>query len=97
MLVVETIARIRRERFVSRRGANASAADHLWMVCGDRQLEHSVLGELAGRSCGRCSRVLRLHAEAVAQRGRHLSQPTARLCPCLAVASLRTTGRCHGY
>src|SRR5437016_4676574 len=41
-----------------------------WMVCGDRRLEHSVLGELAGRSCGRCSRIPRLHAEAVAQ---HLS------------------------
>jgi len=50
---------------VSRRGASASTADHLWMVCGDRQLEHSVLGELAGRSCGRCPRIPRLHAEAV--------------------------------
>ena len=55
---------------VSRRGDSTSAADHLWMVCGDRRLEHSVLGELAGRSCGRCSRIFRLHAEAVAQRGR---------------------------
>src|SRR5438132_10978458 len=55
---------------VSHRGDNASAADHLWMVCGDRRLEHSLLGELAGRSCRRCSRVLRLHAAAVAQRGR---------------------------
>jgi len=55
---------------VYRRGDNAPAADHLRMAGGDRRLEHSVLGELAGRSCGRCSRVLRLHAEAVAQRGR---------------------------
>src|SRR6266446_9874045 len=55
---------------VSHRGDNASAADHLWMAGRDRRLKHSVLGELAWRSCGRCSRVLRLHAEAVAQRGR---------------------------
>src|SRR6476646_8453069 len=50
---------------VSRRGNNASAADHLWMAGGDRRLKHSVLGELAGRSCGRCPRIFRLHAEAV--------------------------------
>src|ERR1700758_2022213 len=60
----------RHRHTVSRRGDNASAADHLWMVCGDRRLEHSVLGELAGRSCGRCSRIPRLHAEQVAQQGR---------------------------
>ena len=50
---------------VSRGGNNASAADHLWMAGGDRRLKHSVLGELAGRSCGRCPRIPRLHAEAV--------------------------------
>src|ERR1700746_1882952 len=48
---------------------NASAADHLWMAGGDRRLEHSVLGELAGGSCGRGSRIPRLHAEQVAQQG----------------------------
>src|SRR4051794_31576094 len=52
---------------VSRRGNSASAADHLWMAGGDRRLKHSVLGELAGRSCGRCPRMLRLHAEQVAR------------------------------
>src|ERR1700757_1156530 len=47
---------------VSRRGNDASAADHLWMAGRDRRLKHSVLGELAGRSCGRCPRIPRLHA-----------------------------------
>ncbi len=50
---------------VSRRGDNASAADHLWMAGGDRRPEHSVLGELAGRSRGRYPRILRLCPEAV--------------------------------
>jgi hypothetical protein len=57
-----------------RRGDNASAADHLRMAGGDRRLEHSVLGELAGRSCGRCPRILRLHAEEVGPAG----SPTCR-------------------
>ena len=50
---------------VSRGGDNASAADHLWMAGRDRGVEHSILGELAGRSCGRCPHILRLYAEAV--------------------------------
>src|SRR5437868_13977028 len=52
---------------VSRRGDNASAADHLWMAGGDRRLEHSILGELAGPSGCRCPRIFRLHAEQVAR------------------------------
>src|ERR1700758_1502044 len=52
---------------VSHRGDNASAAEHLWMAGGDRRLDHSILGELVGRSCGRCPRIFRLHAEQVAQ------------------------------
>src|ERR1700730_17561326 len=59
---------------VSRRGDNASAADHLWMAGRDQRLEHSVLGELAGPSGCRCPRIFRLHAEQVAQWGR----PTCR-------------------
>src|SRR6201998_2378855 len=55
---------------VSRRGDNASAADHLWMAGGDRRLKNSVLGELAGPSGCRCPRIFRLHAEQVAQWGR---------------------------
>src|SRR5437868_9815494 len=50
---------------VSRRGDNASAADHLWMAGGDRRLKHSILGELAGPSGCRCPRIFRLHAEQV--------------------------------
>src|ERR1700730_1659707 len=50
---------------VSRRGNNASAADHLWMAGGDRRFKHTVLGELAGLSDCRCPRVFRLHAEPV--------------------------------
>src|SRR5438477_3969162 len=52
---------------VSRRGDNASAADHLWMAGGDRRLKHSILGELAGPSGCRCPRIFRLHAEQVAR------------------------------
>jgi hypothetical protein len=65
---------------VSRRGDNAFAAHHLWMAGGDRRVEHSILGELAGRSCGRCPRILRLHAVQVVA---HLSRRTARPRPCL--------------
>jgi hypothetical protein len=59
---------------VSHHGGNASAADHLRMAGGDRRLGHSVLGKLAGRSRGRFPRILRLHAEQVAQ----WSRPTCR-------------------
>src|SRR5438552_515364 len=76
---------------VSHRGGNASAADHLRMAGGDRRLGHSVLGKLAGRSRGRFPRILRLHAEQVAQWGStHLSPRTARPHPCLWTLSLRT-------
>jgi hypothetical protein len=51
-------------------GDSTSAADHLRMAGGDRRLEHSILGELARRSCGRCACIFRLYPEAVAQRGR---------------------------
>src|SRR6266446_9170263 len=50
---------------VSRRGDNASAPDHLWMAGGDRRVEHTILGKLAGLSGCRCPRIFRLHAEAV--------------------------------
>ena len=54
---------------VSRCGHSTSAEDHLRMAGGDRRLEHSIVGELAGRSCGRCACIFRLYPEAVAQRG----------------------------
>jgi len=44
------------------------------MAGRDRQLEHSILGELAGPSGCWCPRIFRLHAEQVAQWGR----PTCR-------------------
>ena len=75
---------------VSRCGDSTSAADHLWMAGGNRRLEHSLLGELAGRSCGRCACIFRLYPEAVAQRGRlpvavepvRRSSTAIRITPC---------------
>jgi hypothetical protein len=72
---------------VSPHGDNASAADHLWMAGGDRRLKHSVLGELAGRSRGRCPRIFRLHAEAVIR----WYQSEAVTCLFVERAKLRST------
>jgi hypothetical protein len=50
---------------VSRGGDRPSPADHLRLAGGDRRMEHSILGELVGRSSDWCARILRLYPEAV--------------------------------
>src|SRR6266436_4538477 len=55
----------RHRRIISGDGDNAPPSDHLWLGSADRQLRHTLLGELAGAPHYGCPCILRIQAEPI--------------------------------